>query len=163
MAAGDPILAADYALIKLATIQRPIFRMVNAVSQALASGGTPINFATEVFDTTNVHNTGSNTSRVTPTNAGYWRFAAGAYMALNANINAAWIRLNGVTALASGQRESTPVGSNARGLLCDVIQFMNGTTDYVELIADPGAVINSNQSQQFSCWLEGYYLGRQAA
>jgi hypothetical protein len=162
MAAGDPILAADYALIKLATIQLPVIRMVNSVSQALASGGTAIAFASEVFDTANVHNTGSNTTRVTPTNAGYWRFAGGVYFATNTTIEAVWLRLNGVTTIASGQREGAIAVTTQRGLLADALQFMNGTTDYIELIGDPGAAINTNQSQHFSCWLEGYYLGRQA-
>jgi hypothetical protein len=160
MGAGDPILASDYAGIKLATIDRPVCRLVASGTISLSSGGTAITFTTEDFDPYGYHSTSSNTSRITPTKAGYHTFRGGAFIASSANVEAVWLKKNGSTVIPSGQREAAPSAANARGLLCFATVYMNGTTDYIEMIADPSGTVNTNQSAQFSSFLECDFAGR---
>lgn len=159
MAAGDPILAADFALMRRATIDLIIVRLAANATQALALGTNVINFAVEDFDPYNIHSVG-NPSRITPVQAGYYRFEGGVYLGSSATVEAVWIRKNGTLSIPSGQREAAPSAATQRGLRAGALVYMNGTTDYVELCVDPGAAISTNQSVQFSSWLEGWFTGR---
>lgn len=159
MAAGDPILAADYANIRAATIDLILCRLTATATQVLAAGGVALNFAGEDFDPYNIHAAGTP-SRITPAKAGYYRFEGGAFYGSTAAVCATWIRKNGVTNVASGQREGTTAAANARGQRAGALVYMNGTTDYVELIADPNAATSSNQSAQFTSWFECWFTGR---
>lgn len=159
MAAGDPIMAADYAGIRAATIDLILCRLLATGAQALAVGTNAINFPTEEFDPWNIHAAGTP-SRITPQRAGYYRFEGGVFFANSATVEACWIRKNGVTNIPSGQREGTVAAANARGQRAGATVYMNGITDYVELCADAGAAISTNQSAQFSSWLECWYTGR---
>lgn len=160
MAAGDPILAADYAGIRLGTIDRPTVKLAVTGTQALASGGTAIQFTAETWDPYNFHDNAVNTSRITPTKAGYYTFIGGVYFASSATVEAVWLKQNGTTTFPSGQREGTPSAATQRGLLVHGSLWMNGTTDYVEMFGDPGAAINTNQSSHFSSFLECWHQGR---
>lgn len=160
MGAGDPIFAADYAGIRRGTIDMPVCSMVATGTIALASGGTPITFAGEDFDPYGFHSTVSNTSRITPTFAGYYFVNGEAYFAGNTNQNAAWVRKNGATAIPSGNRQSTPGVAGTRSNPVHRLIFFNGTTDYVELIGDPQGAVNTAQSIQFSSYFEVFYTGR---
>lgn len=160
MAAGDPILAADYAGIRLATIDRPMVRLTQSAAQAIVAGGTAITFLTEDWDPYGYHNTAANQSRITPTRAGYHTIKGGVAFAATATVCAVWLRKNGATAIASGQREPITGGATARLLLCQADIYFNGTTDYVEMMGDPAASINTNNSLQFSCFLEAGFTGR---
>jgi hypothetical protein len=159
MPAGDPILAADYALIRKATIDLIVCRVSASGTQTLASGGVAINFSVEDFDPYNIHAAGTP-SRITPAQAGYYRFEGGAYYGSTAAVCATWLRKNGVTNIPSGQREGTTAAANARGQRSGATVYMNGTTDYMELMGDPSAATITNQSAQFSSWLECWFTGR---
>lgn len=161
MAAGDPILAADYAGIRFGTIDQIYCRLVASGVQALVAGGTALTFTAEDYDPYGMHSQVSNTSRITPPRAGMYRMSGVAFIASTANTCAAWFRKNNANNRPSGQREAPPASAGARGLvLATYTDFFNGTTDYVELVADPGGSINTNQSAQFSGMMECWYTGR---
>lgn len=159
MAAGDPILAADYAGIRRATIDLILCRVSASGTQALASGGTAISFSVEDYDPYNIHSAGAAT-RITPATPGYYRFEGGAYIGSTANIIATWLRKNGATNIPSGQRSGAPAAATQIGQRAGSTVYMNGTTDYMELIMDPAGAISTNQSLQFSSWLECWFHGR---
>lgn len=159
MAAGDPILASDYAQIRRGTIDLILCRLEASGTQSLAAGGTAINFSVEAYDPQNIHAAGSP-SRITPVVAGYYHFQGAAYFAANTNQDAAWLRKNGTTAIMSGNRLPAPAAGSAIGLMVHATVYMNGTTDFMELMGDPGGTILTNQSAQFSSFLECYYTGR---
>lgn len=158
--AGDPILASDYTGIRKGTIDRIMCRLVASGTQSLAAGGTAITFTGEDYDPDGLHNAVSNTARITPTRAGYYTFTGLSFISSTANVLATWLRKNGTTTFASGQREGTPSAATQRGELATATVFMNGSTDYMELICDPGATLNTNQSLHFSSMFECRYTGR---
>lgn len=166
--AGQPILADDYNYIYNRTVDRPQCRLVQQSAQSLADNTeTAITFGagSEELDTHNMHDTGSNTSRITPPVAGWYRVTGKVYMAANADYNSleCYIRKNGTTPISSRQRVGPNTVSSARSVSTDIILVsMNGTTDYVELIAvqdDASGNANSTSSNggSNSCTLELVY------
>lgn len=160
MAAGDPIYATDYAGIRSATIDAILCRVRQTVVQPITSGTpTGITMDVEDFDPFNIHNPAANTSRITPTTPGYYRFDGGVYLgSAGANAWDAAIAKNG-TAVQSGARETL---TGIAGRLAGATLYMNGTTDYAELQVNQGsgAAVNTNSSSRFSSWLECRYTGR---
>lgn len=121
-----------------ATILKPLVRMVQTVIQNLPDNtNTAITFTTEEIDTHGFHSTSSNTSRVTPNVAGYYRCTGVVYHSTNTAITAraAWFRKNGTTDLSPAVRKANVVNAVNTSLEVTCIVAMNGTTDYVELIA----------------------------
>jgi hypothetical protein len=160
MPAGDPILAADYAVIKLATKDLITCRVRQSAATALASGTNAVPFDTEDFDPYNIHNPSVNTSRFTPTQPGYYRCEGGVYFATSTFVQATWWRKNGTTSYPSGQREGTAAATNVRGQRAGVSVYLNGSTDYMELCCDPGVASNTSVSVQFTSWAEIWFMGR---
>lgn len=159
MAAGDPILAADYAQIRRGTIDKLMCRVRQAATSSQAAG-TPVTFDTEDWDPFAFHSTSVNTSRITPSVAGYYRFTGQVYMAGTTGALAAWLRKNGATAIPSGQRDGGSPTSQVRSAEADAQVYCNGTTDYVEILVDAAATVSTQVSSQFASYLECTYEGR---
>lgn len=152
---------------------KPVGRIVANSTQSLADNTiTAIAFAgTDDIDTHAQHDPSSNNTRVTPNVAGYYRFKGTVMFASRDDYNDvnSWIRKNGGTNLAPAFR--LPYATDSGNALfpgvisapCEVIQSMNGTTDYIELVAQQNNAANvssnTNQSNQFSSTLEWEYLG----
>ncbi len=151
----------------------PLGRIVASGTQSLADAtAVAITFSgTDDIDTHNQHNPASNNTRITPNVAGYYRFKGTVAFSARDDYNDinAYFRLNGTTALAPAWRSSYATDSG-NSLLSGVfmastecIQAMNGSTDYVELIANQNNAANvaqiTNQSGQYSSAVEWQYLG----
>ncbi len=165
MAAGDPIFWSDvdYA------INKPMVRLLQQAAQTgIASGSnTAMTFGTgsEEIDTHGFHNTSSNTSRITPTIAGYYRFHGGIAWTGNTDYTVlqAFLRLSGLTGIPPATRVAgITASSQTQVVQCDAIIACNGSTDYVELV---GAHVRSGAgtsatvlSSQFTTVFECEYL-----
>jgi hypothetical protein len=152
---------------------KPIGRIVANSTQSLADNTiTAIAFAgTDDIDTHAQHDPSSNNTRVTPNVAGYYKFKGTVMFASRDDYNDvnSWIRKNGGTNLAPAFR--LPYATDSGNALfpgvisapCEATQSMNGTTDYIELVAQQNNAANvssnTNQSNQFSSTLEWEYLG----
>jgi hypothetical protein len=143
---------------------KPLGRIVASGSQVLADNTqVAITFSgTDDIDTHGQHNPASNNTRVTPNVAGYYRFSGTVFFAAQTTpvISDAGFRLNGTTNIAAAGR-FVPGSGNGFSLSSTVMQLMNGTTDYVELMArqDSAGADDTNQSSQFSSVMEWEYLG----
>lgn len=157
VSAGGRIYASDLNQL----LAKPLVRLVASGTQALADN-TPvvITFSTEDIDTHGFHSTSVNTGRITPNIAGFYRFWGTVFFEAQSTpvVSNAFIRLNGATSLAPAGRMAP--GTQAFGLACTVMQEMNGTTDYVELIGqqDSAGADNTNQSIQFSSVFECEFI-----
>lgn len=175
--ASDPpdgaSLGEDLALAIEATVESiddrvsdlegiPIGRIVASGTVALASTSTvTIPFSgTDDIDTHGQHDPVTNNTRVTPNKAGYYRFRGTAWFAgqTTAVLSTVFFRKNGSSILAPAGRGK--VENLAHSQVTEVIQAMNGTTDYIEMqvIQQSSGSINTNQSSQYSSALEWQFL-----
>lgn len=162
--AGAVVDDADFAAITAASSGRQVGRLVQSGTQALANNTqVALTWSTEDFDTGSFHSTVTNPTRVTPNVPGYYRFTFTAFMGgtmtANSTIIDANIRTNGVNNIPPGPRDSAGINGGV-SLFATVLIPMNGTTDYVELVArqQAGVGTTTNQSQQFSSVLEWEYV-----
>ena len=146
---------------------KPIGRLVDTTGgQSLPHNTlTAITFASEAIDTDNFHSTSSNTARVTPTKAGYYRFNGSVsftgrtdYTALEVTLHKAGV------AVEPASRIPGSGGSNSTAVVpVQAIISMNGTTDYVDMRArhsnSAAASSTTVLSSQFASVLEWEYLG----
>lgn len=138
---------------------KPIGRLIQQAVQSLPDATyTAITFGTgsTVYDTNNFHSESSNTSRITPTIAGYYRFSGWVFVGPQTTPVSivAEFRQNGTTALAGDSRDA---GSTlAVGRYATATVLLNGTTDYIELVGnqDSSGAVNTNVSSQFSSSVE---------
>lgn len=158
---GAKTYADDINDVIDATTDKPLVRMVQTVAQSIPDNTqTALTFTTEEIDTHGFHDTGSNTSRITPTVAGYYRFT-GTYMSgvptTLVSIDCS-LRKNGGTAAAPGNRGQA--GAIAQSQSSTAIFTCNGTTDYVEVVAlqDSSGAVNTNVSSRFSSVFECEFL-----
>lgn len=167
--AGGPTNLADFQAILNATVSKPLVRLVQQAAQSLASDtDTAITFgaSSEDVDTHGFHDTGSNTSRITPSVAGWYRLSGTVWLTATTDVISfyASIGKNG-TIVASRNRlvlPSTATASVARSHAVNVMQQANGSTDYFELfgrqLKAAAAALNTNVSGSFSCSLECEFL-----
>lgn len=106
---------------------------------------TTVAFNTELYDTDGMHDTVTNNSRITPQTAGKYEFKANIIFDANAggDLRRASIRKNGTIIIAvSSHRDVSGSGDDA--VVVSVDEDMNGTTDYVEVLAfhDEGAPLD---------------------
>lgn len=124
-----------------------------------------VTFDVEDFDTHNFHSTSSNTSRVTPTVAGYYQVdgvvcaaAQSDYVALDAII-----RTNGTTSQQGATRITPSAVSTTSAIPVSAKVLMNGTTDYFEVTARFDRSGNGNSATAVSAFLgstlEWTYIG----
>ena len=138
--AGGPTGYSDYAGLASASSAKPLVHLVAQAGQSLSDGiSTAITFGSgsEEIDTHGFHDTASNTSRITPTVAGYYRFYGAVFFpGFTDYVNMqCWVRKNGSTSLyPAGRRENLALNQTV-SLSCLTVAFMNGSGDYVELMA----------------------------
>lgn len=157
---GAETYADDINDVAAATTGKPLVRMVQTVAQSIADNtSTALTFSTEEIDTHGMHDTGANTSRITPTLEGYYTFR-GSYMSgvptTLVSLDCS-LRKNGATSFAPGNRGNA--GAIAQSQSTTALISCNGTTDYVELMAlqDSSGAVNTNVSSRFSSVFECVY------
>lgn len=165
---GQPILADDVEapLVELYsyTLDKPVGRIVQGSAQTLNDGvDTAVTFASaDEIDTHGFHNPASNNSRVTPNVEGYYRFfGTVAFDAQTTGVTSeCWFRLNGSTPKAPASRDVGSAQDHTRHTT--IMQYMNGTTDYVELIASQNSAgaDTTNVDVQYTSVLEWELIRR---
>ena len=141
-AVGQRLTASLLQTLADYTVNRPIVRLIATATQNLTDNtGAAITFGagSTVIDTHSFHSESVNTSRVTPTVAGYykaWGTAAYAGQADNDPITLQTaVRFNGVDQVGN-VRVGPNTTNTPRGVAAGpVILLCNGTTDYIELSA----------------------------
>ena len=116
----------------------PIGEFRQTVTQNITTSvGTAINFDTEDVDNDNGHSTVTNTSRYTAQTAGRFQVSGGVSYASHAdsNVRQVEIDLNGASVSGSDQAVVGFSADNARiGTRVKQV-FMNGSTDFVTIVA----------------------------
>lgn len=141
------------------TFSPPMVRVYNAGALTIGTGGVglALPYDSERFDTHNMHDTTTNTSRLTCKTAGLYLLCGGLTFAANSTgRRRVYIRLNGSTTLAAHEQNASPIYET----------FLDITTlyklvvgDYVEIVGyqDSGSslsVIFANYSPEFmAVWL----------
>ncbi len=130
-AAGRRLTAAQLNL-------KPYFHVYQIVVQSLADAtDAAITFTAEIVDTMGAHSNSVQTTRVTPTVAGFYGLKGRVMFDVNINGDrGAHFRKNG-NKLDGANYGSAPA-LNGAGFLygsctCEATIFCNGTTDYIEL------------------------------
>lgn len=162
VAAGDQIEASDITDLEDLTIRKPMVRLTQAaVSSVPNNSGTALSFTTEEFDQYGFHDAVTNNTRITPTIAGWYRFH-GTYFSSTfggAGLMACYMRKNGST-IPPGNRMQVGTSPVSPSVNCSALIEMNGSSDYVELVAlqASGASLNTAISayiaSSFECTLE---------
>ncbi|MET8150256.1 hypothetical protein ACIBSW_13195 [Actinoplanes sp. NPDC049668] len=156
VAPGEDIDASDMPIERY-----PIGRMVQAVAQSIPDNTvTALTWTTEDIDTDGFHDTAVNNTRITPNLEGYYEFHFTYYSAAQttpASMDVS-LRKNGSGSIASGTR--TAGATVATGVSGNTIVEMNGTTDYVEVMAlqDSSGAVNTNASSRFSSHVTWKFL-----
>lgn len=157
--AGDPVAASDLNAIDLTEPLTCIVKASGTPAVSIATGGGPVAFNTDVLDPQGWHDPVTNNTRITPTVAGWYFIVGNVQLAASSGGTNprrwAAVRVNGGTQYFG---QVTPAGTPNMGaqVVIDGLQ-LNGTTDYVELMAgqDSGSAvaIGDYGSTRFSCRL----------
>lgn len=109
-------------------------RITKASAQTIATGTeTAVTFTTEDFDTNGMHDTGSNTSRITIQTAGKYLVTGQINWTANATgFREAILRVGGSTVIASDNRNNIGASFNTAIHVTAIYSFAAG--DYVELV-----------------------------
>lgn len=113
------------------------YQLTGAVQSIANTTHTAITLTGEIRDTANTHSNVTNTSRCTPTTAGYYEcWGIVVYAATAAGMCQTQFRKNGVQVLGAapyGSRLATNQAALANTVECKATIQCNGTTDYIEL------------------------------
>src|SRR5258706_1906708 len=144
----DRVLQNETRIGELKSIQIPRgvrARVYKSTDQTLTTGvAAAITFNSELYDTDAIHDTGSNTSRLTIPSAGTYRVTGNLRYASNATgFRQAQIQLNGATTIASVVLTACQTNVTDIQVTPDYV-FVAG--DYVELIAGQTSGGNLNVS-----------------
>jgi hypothetical protein len=137
--AGKRAGAADVQAITLSSSGRPMVRLVQQATQTLTSDvDTAITFATgsEDFDLGGWHDVATNTSRITPTSAGYIRLYGTVWLAADTDLISIYASIGKNGTIFQRNRlilPSTATASAFRSVTVTASAACNGTTDYFEL------------------------------
>ncbi len=137
--AGQIIEDEDFASISASSDEKPIGRVTASGTQSLTHNTyIGINMAIEEIDTHGFHSTTVNTSRVTPTVPGYYRFTGSVAHAGRTDyvFIETTIRVNGGTPIAPTTRDRVPL-ADAATTMCQIASAIvecDGVTDYVEVV-----------------------------
>lgn len=162
--AGQPATAAQISAIMEATVEKPLCRLIQQSAQSFSDAtDTAITFgaSSEDIDTHGFHDTSTNTSRITPTKAGYYTLRAIFWAPANtdyATISIA-IKKNGTTTLPAVVREGPNATSAARSVEVSILASANGSTDYFEAMGQQDNTTSASRSTpsnggSFSCVFE---------
>ncbi|HEV2778699.1 MAG TPA: hypothetical protein VGX25_04790 [Actinophytocola sp.] len=154
--AGKRLTAAQLNL-------KPYLHALQNTSQNITSSSVitqAVTFDAELVDTINGHSTSSNTSRYTPSVAGYYRCSGIVALAANTTGDrAAQFKKNG-SAVDGAPYFSVPAvngtGFVSTTVFAEAMIFCNGTTDYVELYV--GQNSGSTLATQVSSTLTKSYM-----
>jgi hypothetical protein len=145
--AGDQVAATDLNTIDLREPPICIAKASGTPTVTIPTGGGPVALDTDVLDPLNWHNPVTNNSRITPTINGYYQCIGNVqFIGGTGGTNPrrwAAIRQNGSTQ-NFGVVMAASGGAVNMGAQVVLNLVLNGTTDYVELMAgqDSGASIN---------------------
>jgi hypothetical protein len=155
--AGQIVLDTDFDVVEQASSQKPICRVVANATQSIPDNtATALTFLQEDIDTHGFHSTSANTSRITPTVAGIYRFYSNCIIGGRTDYASVetHIRINGSTNLAPSDRQGNEVNAVAFTVQAEAWVNMNGTTDYAEAIVTQDNTANvaqvTNQSVNLS-------------
>lgn len=163
MAAGDRIYWTDVD----EAIEPPCGRLVQTVAQTGVANNTStaLTFTTEDLDTHNFHSTSVNTSRVTPTVAGWYMVRGGGSFTGQTDFTGIeiFIRKNGSSGIPPATRlPHQGTTASTAVIQCSALVECNGTTDYFEAcfrLNRSGAGNGSTViSSQFASTLEWIYV-----
>lgn len=145
--AGDQVAATDLNAIDLRQAPACVVKASGTPTVSIPTGGGPVAMNTDVLDALNWHDPATNNTRITPTIPGFYDIVGNAQLAggtggTNPRRWAA-IRVNGTTQYFG---TVIPASAGAVNLGMQVVVpllQLNGTTDYVELMAgqDSGSAI----------------------
>lgn len=137
---GGPTFLADLLAAVAGSTQKPLVRLTQQTAQSLASNtdvALTFGASSEEIDTNGFHDTATNTSRITPTVAGYYRLTGTVTLAADTDL-VSWqaaIGKNGSIFAPRGLAvlPATATASVPRSAFVSLILSANGTTDYFEL------------------------------
>lgn len=152
--------------LEAATTGKPLVRLSQAVAQSIPDNvSTELTFSTEDIDTANFHSMVTNTGRVTPTVAGYYRVTATFVPAARADFNTLLVTIskNG-TGVSPAER--IPFGGTSVNSIFTLqtsgIYAANGSTDYFSVFVLQDNVANVANNTVVGgttvCTLEVEYL-----
>lgn len=164
--AGQIIEDVDFTNIVLGSSGKPAGRILASGTQSIPhSAYTAILLATEEIDTHNFHSTSVNTSRVTPTIPGLYRFNGWVCMAGRTDWTSieATLRLNAGTPAAPSDKQAPDRASNPTIMHgTSALIPCDGVADYVEIVqrqVNVAAVASSTaQSVHLTSCLEWEYV-----
>jgi hypothetical protein len=167
VATGGKVLSADFNTLVTLTLQRPLVRLIQQAAQSIPNtADTALTFGagSEDIDTHGFHDTGTNTSRITPTVAGYYQLYGVVWWGNASDITSyhAGIGKNGSVAARQRTLALTGVGATTRSINAAAMLAANGSTDYFELFGQqtrsPNASLSTNVGGTFSSMFECIYL-----
>lgn len=130
-------------------LARPMAIIRQTVAQSVPNASwTPVTFDTEDLDRDNGHSTVTNTSRYTAATPGYyWISAQLPFVTNTTGIRGMRFRTNGVDVPLNGHGRiltNTTLGGNDTSMSSSGAQYLNGTSDYMELICyqNSGGALN---------------------
>ena len=139
-------------------------RVFNSATQSINDSTiTAVTFDSESYDTSSIHDTGSNTSRLTASATGYWRLTGGTTWDSNTtNLRYLWWRIDGTTEVDGGMVTGSPAATSLAQITTVTLSLTSG--QYVELIAyqtSGGArdIGGTSADKKFESWAEAHYLG----
>lgn len=165
VASGKRAGSADVNAIINSSSGRPMVRLVQQATQTLTSDtDTAITFAagSEDYDLGGWHDVASNTSRITPTAAGYIRLFGTVWFAADTDDISIYASIGKNGTIVQRNRivlPSTATASAFRSVSVTCGQACNGTTDYFELFgrqlqAAAGSLSTNVAAGGFSSTLE---------
>jgi hypothetical protein len=165
VATGDVLTATNYNLVQTTLNNHTVPPMCKATKNAVQSitnvTTTMITFQTEDYDTDAMHDTTTNTSRITISTAGVYTVTGFILSAASvAAYNYLYIYKNG-SALPSntGLMAGTKDGANA--IISQITATLSlAATDYVELAFYHNGAGAINVTAD--CWLSAHFLGKTA-
>lgn len=135
--AGQIIEDADFAEISQASSDKPIGRVLASGTQSMAHNTyTAIAMATEEIDSHSFHSTSVNTSRVTPTIPGYYRFFGSVAFGGRADyvFTEVTLRQTGGTPVAPSNRDKPDLVNTTLMAMVSALFECDGVSDYIEVV-----------------------------
>lgn len=165
LAAGQIATETDIQAILNASSEKPVVKLIQTVAQTMTDNAADaaLTFTTGStdIDTHSFHSESSNTSRITPSIAGIYRFRGTMVLAAitTAVTIGAVIAKNG-TAQAPRARIGPNSTASQRTVSVETILSMNGTTDYAEILGfqDSAGNVATTVGSSFTSTFECEYL-----
>ena len=134
------------------TATKPCFSAWQSVAQTLpAATVTKVNFQTVEFDTTTAYD--NTLMRFTPKVAGYYQISAGVYVTA-AGGGLLYLYKNGVVYKYGEYATSEYIS------ILSCLVYLNGTTDYAELMVYGGAAVNTTSNTIASTYFQGVFVNK---